>query len=399
MRTLLTMERIRNGKILERRSDNSRSFVKGLMQLLYVAHAQILQTSPYDSADITGSLRSIDSDGYYDTKGTLRVSSPSGLGGLFIPTGGYGGGSSNYAPAQYPLHYLPGHAVGIVVGIAPTAPTPTDYGMLQAIFNGRGGALAGGSVFDSYTVGDDTNPVTSYGADRYGGPLFVAARGFRLSSIRLKMYRTGNPGTLTVSIRGLRPIGYADWTSEQNAIVSGTTDGNSLTNISPGEWREIVFPSSIDIYPGIPYCMDVRAPSGDASNLVAVRGKNSVNHARYGYFLRNASSYYFNTSTVCLFEAKGSANPELEYGACEIFGLAVANPNGQFSIRRLFTNNSGAVVTVNECGIYAAATRYVAYYAGSQSYSHCIARDQVSPGVTVNPGEVLAVTYTPQITV
>jgi hypothetical protein len=80
--------------------------------------------------------------------------------------------------------------------------------------------------------------------------------------------------------------------------------------------------------------------------------------------------------------------------------MNIANPNGSFSIRRIFTNASGEAVTVNSCGIYACATRYV-YNSGASwtVYPHCIARDIVSPGVTVNNGEILAVTYTPQIMV
>jgi len=54
MKTLLTIERTREGMVLERRKEISRSFLKGLMQLLYVAHAQILVTSPYLATDIQG---------------------------------------------------------------------------------------------------------------------------------------------------------------------------------------------------------------------------------------------------------------------------------------------------------------------------------------------------------
>lgn len=403
MKTLLTIERTREGKVLERREDLSRSFVKGLMQLLYVAHAQILATSPYLANDIMGASRSLDSDGYFETKGTMRVSSPSGLGGLFIPTGSYGRETSTYYPTQQPLHFLPGHAVGIVVGIDPTAPTPADAALLQAVFHGRGGSVAAGTVMDAYNSADDSPISPIYGSGYYGGAVFIPARGFRLSSVRLKMYRSGNPGTVTVSIRGLRafaPSSSEIMSSEQNAVASGTIDGNTFSNVSPGAWYEIAMGSAIDVYPGIPYCIDVRALSGDASNYVVLRSKANVNHGRYGYFQLNGSSYWCNQQTVAAFETKGSANPELEYGACEIFGLAVANPNGQFSIRRLFTNNSGAAITVNECGIYAAATHYGNYGSpGGQAFAHCIARDQVSPGVTINNGEVLAVTYTPQITV
>jgi len=88
----------------------------------------------------------------------------------------------------------------------------------------------------------------------------------------------------------------------------------------------------------------------------------------------------------------GRAAGQLEYGGCELIGLAFADPNGQFTIRRYFTNNSGGLITVNEVGIYS-----VGQPAGS-SYIFLIARD-LTGGVAVAHTELLRVTYVVQITV
>ena len=45
MRTLLTLDRIKDGALLERRRSHSKSFTRGLWDLLYVAHAQLLAAS------------------------------------------------------------------------------------------------------------------------------------------------------------------------------------------------------------------------------------------------------------------------------------------------------------------------------------------------------------------
>ena len=406
MKTLLTLERLKGGEVLDRRRQYSRSFTIGLMQLLYIHHAQILESAPYAATDIIGALRNLDTSSYstslateFVLKGTLRTSGPSGAGGIFIPAGAFAYGDSSYFPVHYPHMWLPGHALGLAVGIDGSAPSPTDYAVKQAVFHGKGGAVAPGSTMEIYNTGDNSN-YNAYGSDRWCGAFFVASRGFRLTSVLLKMYRTGSPGTLVISIRGLAPNYSTNYGREQNAIVSQTTDGNTLTNVSPGEWREVIFPSGIDVYPGIVYCIDLMAPSGDSSNYVNLRLNNAANHPRYGAYNKTGPTSYAYTQTSCpMFEARGSANPELEYGATEIFGLSIVNPNGQFNIRRLFTNNSGSAITVQECGIYAVATRYFVTTTMGQAYAHCIARDQVAPGVTVNNGEVLAVTYTPQITV
>ena len=91
--------------------------------------------------------------------------------------------------------------------------------------------------------------------------------------------------------------------------------------------------------------------------------------------------------------AHGEAAGQLLYGGCELYGLTFANPNGQFTIRRYFTNVLGGAVAVVEAGIYT-----IAIVGGATAYNFCIARD-VFAAVTVNNGEILRVTYVVQITV
>jgi hypothetical protein len=131
-------------------------------------------------------------------------------------------------------------------------------------------------------------------------------------------------------------------------------------------------------------------------------GRYCVDTATSGF----GGSWYNQPDHVPCFELWGTAQAELEYSGCEIFSYTVSDPNAEFKIRRLFTNNSGESITVNEVGIYAMATRKVScdydYMASryiGEVYPICIARDIVSPAIAVADGEVLAVTYTPQITV
>ncbi len=92
--------------------------------------------------------------------------------------------------------------------------------------------------------------------------------------------------------------------------------------------------------------------------------------------------------------AHGSAPTQLLYGGCELYGLTFVNPNGQFTIRRYFTNVLGGAITIQEAGIYS-----VGAISDTNAYAFCIARDVVSPGVAVNDTELLRVTYVAQITV
>jgi len=83
------------------------------------------------------------------------------------------------------------------------------------------------------------------------------------------------------------------------------------------------------------------------------------------------------------------ASELLHYGTmCQ--DPSVSGSDASFKISRLFENKSGSSITINEIGIYAM---------GAGWYSHCIARDVLSTGVTVNNNEILKVEYTIKVTV
>ena len=96
--------------------------------------------------------------------------------------------------------------------------------------------------------------------------------------------------------------------------------------------------------------------------------------------------------------AHGRSAGQLEYGGCEFINITFSDPNGEFTIRRYFTNASGGSITVNEVGIYATAGKAIGTNGGN-TYIFLIARDKVDPGVAVADTEILRATYVPQITV
>jgi len=93
----------------------------------------------------------------------------------------------------------------------------------------------------------------------------------------------------------------------------------------------------------------------------------------------------------------GSGPGEFEYGGCDLLYMVIADPNGEFTIRRYFTNNSGGGITVEEVGIYAVGTEWD-NSAARHVWPFCITRD-LTGGVAVADTEILRVTYVPQITV
>lgn len=223
--TKLILERLdKEGRLLQRKEQLSKSFTKGFLELLYITHAQIGAAAPYSMTDIDGNARDIDSEATYDNfKATLMMGSAPGNSQVIALSGGTD--TTSYLDGLI----LEAQKVGIQVGTGTTAATPTDTSMETRIAHGR----------------------------------------------------------------------------------------------SAGE---------------------------------------------------------------------------LEYGGCELVGITFSDPNGEFTIRRYFTNASGGSITVNEVGLHAVGCLYDVSHFGD-SWVFLVAHDVVSPGVAVANGEILRVTYVPQITV
>jgi len=220
----LILERFdKDHRLLERREQPSRSFVKNFISLLYCAHAQILSAAPFAMTDITGGARTVDSEVFAtitgrSSKSNLMIGSAPGLSGVYC----FHGSPNNFYRHQATIE---GSKIGIQVGIGNAAVTPTDNFLQTRILHGSAAGL-------------------------------------------------------------------------------------------------------------------------------------------------------------------------LEYGGCELLSIAFANPNGQFTIRRYFTNNSGGLITVQEVGIHSVGTNLNAYSA----WAFLVARD-LTGAVAVANTELLRVSYVVQITV
>lgn len=115
------------------------------------------------------------------------------------------------------------------------------------------------SLIDYYNTGDndvfDIGPST----DR-AGQIFTASSNYYISSVKLLLYRIGSPGTITVELQSV-----SNNFPSNTILISGTTDGDTLTTNSSGEWREITFSSSYLLISGTQYAVVIR-DNGDVFN-------------------------------------------------------------------------------------------------------------------------------------
>jgi len=75
-----------------------------------------------------------------------------------------------------------------------------------------------------------------YDHSGWGGQSFTTTASYHIKTIGLKLYRSGSPGIVTISIRATNPSTGKPTGSN---LSVGTTNGNTLTTSTVGEWRNI----------------------------------------------------------------------------------------------------------------------------------------------------------------
>jgi len=152
---------------------------------------------------------------------------------------------------------------------------------------------------DYYNTGDD-GQVNAYGAI-FQGQGWLSTSAYTISSCKLKLYRAGNPGTVTVSLYAadgsLKPTGPS--------LASGTYDGNSLATNTGGEWVEIVYGEGYAIVDATQYVHVVSAASGSSSNRVCWRGDGTSPEYASGSLVsstNSGSTWSVNSAYDMMFE-------------------------------------------------------------------------------------------------
>ncbi len=138
-------------------------------------------------------------------------------------------------------------------------------------------------LFEHYNTGDDTGHIVAM--TLWEAQTFTPQVSHTITSFKLKLYRVGLPGEITVGIRA---------TSESLPtgpdLVTGTTAGNTLTTDKPGEWREFMLPGGPALLAPIQYAGVVRAPNGYPRNYAVVRADSTNPTYRFGAYCNSGDS-------------------------------------------------------------------------------------------------------------
>lgn len=147
----------------------------------------------------------------------------------------------------------------------------------------------------------DNDTVTMAGGTQWTSQGFKAGSSYSITSVKLKLYKSGTPGTVTVSIRTTN----ASYVPTGGDLTSGTTTGNDLTENTAGEWREITFGIPYTLTSGSKYAIIVRPSAG-------ILGWRSDNIEHYvngeGFYSFNSGGSWTTHADVedFMFEVYGS---------------------------------------------------------------------------------------------
>lgn len=153
-----------------------------------------------------------------------------------------------------------------------------------------------------YYITGDTLDVDIAGIS-WRAQTFTPSTAHKITSVKIKLSRTGSPGTITVGIRatsGNHPTG--------GDLCVGTTNGNTLLVYPSKGWREITLGGGYVLSTGIKYAIVCRALSGDAPNNRArwwLDGYGTYAGGNYEYSVNSGGNWGSDLSGDLMFEDWG----------------------------------------------------------------------------------------------
>ncbi|GAI02948.1 unnamed protein product, partial [marine sediment metagenome] len=109
-------------------------------------------------------------------------------------------------------------------------------------------------LYEYYNTGDTGYWRLNIATERIA-QTFTPSIAHKITSVKLKLARTGSPGILTVSIRATNGEGHPTG----GDLCSGTTNGNTLPVYPSTEWREITLGAGYNLASDTKYAIQLIA--------------------------------------------------------------------------------------------------------------------------------------------
>lgn len=159
------------------------------------------------------------------------------------------------------------------------------------------------SRFAYYITGDNGDSDVYTG--QWRAQTFTPATTHTVTSVKLKLSKTGSPGTITIRI--LATTGGVDGVPTGGALCSGTTNGNTLPDTPTTEWREISFGAGTPLTAGVTYAITASCTTSYPANYFLWRTETPAGSYASGkdFYSLNAGVLWNATGRDDMFEEWG----------------------------------------------------------------------------------------------
>ena len=140
------------------------------------------------------------------------------------------------------------------------------------------------TLYENHFGVDDDASIIDHADDR-AAQTFTTTGAYTISSVMLKLYRVSTPGEITVTIRTTSG-------GEPTAVIvaTGTTDGDTLTIDTSGEWREITFVTPGSLNATTVYAIVVSVPGAEATKKIHTRAENAISTYANGRMFQSSDA-------------------------------------------------------------------------------------------------------------
>jgi len=114
------------------------------------------------------------------------------------------------------------------------------------------------TLYEKYIINED-NQVGSAGDGWRNAQTFTPAIAHTITSVKLKLYRSGSPGVGSIAITAVDGSGHPTGDN----LASGAFDWDTLTLDVGGEWYEISFGAGVNLDASTKYAIILRTPNSE----------------------------------------------------------------------------------------------------------------------------------------
>jgi len=163
-----------------------------------------------------------------------------------------------------------------------------------------------------------------------------------ITSLKMLVHKAGSPGIITFELKDVdsnnKPTG--------SVLTSGTTDGDTLTTNTDGEWREVMI-TPYTLSPGIMYSVVIYCTGADYVNSINIHGDGTSSYtAGNGMYSTDSGSTWTLYTMQFLFEEYGTGGSNFTVNTFDVIQTYL-NDTGTQTFNMTGNNDMNYTANIN----------------------------------------------------